>query len=367
MRGDAWPMLACVVPAASQRKTMGMIAAAATFAGFVLSVVLTLVALAYARRRGLLDQPGKRRSHVRPTPRGGGVGIVAAMLFAGVPGWLVIDHAPSWTQPVPFAAAVLAVALIGWRDDHAPLPVVPRLAVHGAAAALVGVAALAPWAAGAPERWWILVPLVPVLIGFINAHNFMDGIDGILGQQGLFVVLGLGLLAAWSGEVGVAALAFAAAAGCLGFLVFNWPPAKIFMGDVGSGALGLALGAVAAFLVQRNPAMLWGCLILPSAFLVDSGLTLARRILGGQRWYAPHRQHLYQWLVRVHWSHARTDVAYMIWNLAVVAPLAWLAAWWPARGAWCFVAAYALAMAAWYIGKRACLAAATGGRLHEAA
>lgn len=335
--------------------------------GLVVSVLLTASALVYARRRGLLDQPGKRRSHTQPTPRGGGIGIVAAMLLAGVPGWLAIGRPVWWAQPAAFAAAVLAVALIGWRDDHAPLPVVPRLLVHGGAASLIGIVVLSPWAAGAPQLWWILVPLVPVLIGFINAHNFMDGIDGILGQQGLFVMLGLGLLAAWSGEIGIAALAFAAATGCLGFLVFNRPPARIFMGDVGSGALGLALGAVAAFLVQRDPAMLWGCLILPSAFLVDSGLTLARRVLGGQRWYAPHRQHLYQWLVRVHWSHARTDVAYMIWNLAVVAPLAWLAAWWPTRGAWFFVAAYALAMAAWYTGKRACLAAAIEGKVHEAA
>jgi Fuc2NAc and GlcNAc transferase len=265
------------------------------------------------------------------------------------------------------AVAVLAVALVGWRDDHSPLPVVPRLAVHAAAALLVGVTVLAPWAAHDVRVWWILPPLALVLIGFINAHNFMDGIDGILGQQGLFVMLGLGVLAAWIGARGLAGLAFATAAGCLGFLVFNWPPARIFMGDVGSGALGLVIGAVAALVVQRHPAMLWACLILPSSFLVDSGLTLARRVFGGQRWYAPHRQHLYQWLVRVNWSHVRTDVAYMTWNLAVVAPLAWLAARWPARGMWCLVAAYAMAVAVWCVGKRACLAAARRSALHESA
>ncbi|HEY9110771.1 MAG TPA: glycosyltransferase family 4 protein [Rhodanobacteraceae bacterium] len=335
--------------------------------GLALSVLVTWLALVYAHRRGLLDQPGKRRSHTQPTPRGGGLGIVAAVVLVGVPAWSAFDRFVPWMQPAAFAVAALAVALIGWRDDHAPLPVMPRLLVHTGAALLVGAAVLAAHAPHDPQDWWILLLLVPVLVGFINAHNFMDGIDGILGQQGLFAMLGLGVLAVWLGHVGIAALAFATATGCLGFLVFNLPPAKIFMGDVGSGALGLAIGAVAALLVQRNPAMFWACAILPSAFLVDSGLTLARRILSGQRWYAPHRQHLYQWLVRVNWSHARTDVAYMIWNLAVVAPLAWLAARWPARGMWCFTAAYAMAIVVWYLGKRACLAATRRGTLHESA
>jgi len=321
----------------------------------LLSVALTGAALVYARRRGLLDQPGKRRSHTLPTPRGGGIGIVAALLVVGLPARYWLDPASSRLQFAAIAVAILAVALIGWRDDHAPLSVRSRLIVHVLAALLVSAAVLVPATWPAMFGWAALIPLVVVLVGFINIHNFMDGIDGILGLQGLFVLMGYGLLATWVGRGDIAALAFAAAAGCLGFLFFNLPPARIFMGDVGSGALGLAIGAVAALLVQRNPAMLWGCLILPSAFLVDSGLTLARRMFGGQRWYAPHRQHLYQWLVRVNWGHARTDVAYMIWNLVVVAPLAWLAVRWPAWGPWCFVAAYSLAMVVWWVGKRACL------------
>lgn len=332
----------------------------------VVSACATSAALVYARRRGLVDQPGRRRSHTIPTPRGGGVGIVAGVLLAGVPAWWLLDT-DGWPARAAFVVAIAAVALVGWRDDHAPLPVSPRIAVHTGAALLIGAGALATWAESSPQKWWALVPLAVVLVGFINAHNFMDGIDGILGQQGLFVMLGYGILSASIGGIGIAALAFAAATACLGFLVFNLPPARIFMGDAGSGSLGLAIGAVGALLVASRPAVLWPCLILPSAFLVDSGLTLARRVLAGQRWYAPHRQHLYQWLVRVHWSHARTDLAYMIWNLLVVAPAAWAATHWPAYGVWCCIAAYALAAATWHVGKRACLMSAQRSVVREAA
>lgn len=339
----------------------------ASLLALLLSAAATGAALVYARRRGLLDQPGKRRSHLQPTPRGGGVGIVAAIVLIGLPAWFLLDPALHATHVAALGMAVLAVAVVGWRDDHAPLPVLPRLAVHALAALLVAVAVLAPWAMRDPRGWFLLIPLAVVLVGFINTHNFMDGIDGILGQQGLFVLSGYGLLAAWMGDTGIAALASVAAAGCLGFLFFNFPPARVFMGDVGSGALGLAIGTMAALVVQRNPAMLWACLILPSSFLVDSGLTLAYRMLGGQRWYAPHRQHLYQWLVRVNWSHARTDVAYMIWNLVVAAPLAWLAACWPMSGPWCFVAVCCASVVVWHAGKRACLASLRQRTVHEPA
>ncbi|HJP98768.1 MAG TPA: glycosyltransferase family 4 protein [Rhodanobacteraceae bacterium] len=332
--------------------------------GWVVAVLLTAATLVYARRHGLLDLPGQRRSHSVPTPRGGGVGIVAAVVLVGVPAWSWIDPAVGWGRLAALGVAVVAVALIGWRDDHSPLPVLPRIAVQFGAALLAGVSVLAAPAGTAPGAWWVLVPLAIVLTAFINAHNFMDGIDGILGQQGAFVMIGYGLLAQAAGEFGLAAFAFVTALGCAGFLLFNAPPARIFMGDVGSGALGLLVGVVAAFLVQHDAAMLWPCLILSSAFLVDSGLTLARRVLGGQRWYAPHRQHLYQWLVRVKWSHARTDAAYLAWNIAIVAPLAWLAVRWRGHGLWFCIAAYAAAIVVWQAGKGACLMSARKRSIH---
>ncbi|HET7563252.1 MAG TPA: glycosyltransferase family 4 protein [Rhodanobacteraceae bacterium] len=335
--------------------------------GLIVSAAFTWIALLYARKHGLLDQPGQRRSHTLPTPRGGGIGIVVAALLVGVPALLLLPRTWPLVVVVLVMLAIVAVAAIGWLDDHRPLPVWPRIAVHLGAGLLVAGALLVPATQSDSWMWWWLPVVAIAIAGSINAHNFMDGIDGILGLQALFVMLGYGLLALWLGQAGSAGLAFATAAACLGFLIFNAPPARIFMGDVGSGTLGLLIGVVAALLVRRDPALVWACLILPSAFLVDSGLTLARRALAGQRWYTPHRQHLYQWLVRVKWSHARTDVAYVIWNLAVVAPLAWLAARWPHLGATFCAAAYGVAGAAWLTGKQACLSTARRRHLHEAA
>jgi UDP-N-acetylmuramyl pentapeptide phosphotransferase/UDP-N-acetylglucosamine-1-phosphate transferase len=339
----------------------------ATVLGFATSVVFTAVALVYARHRGLLDQPGYRRSHTLPTPRGGGIGIILATLVVGAPALLVLPRTWPLATVMHVVVALVVVAASGWLDDHRPLPVWPRISMHLAAGLIVATAVLVPAAHADARMWWGLPLLSIAIVGSINAHNFMDGIDGILGLQALFVMLGYGLLASWLGQAGTAGLAFATAAGCLGFLVFNAPPARIFMGDVGSGALGLLVGAIAALLVRRDPAMVWACLILPSTFLVDSGLTLARRVLAGQRWYTPHRQHLYQWMVRVRWSHARTDVAYMTWNLAVVAPLAWAAVRWPHLGAAFCATAYVAAGAAWLAGKHACRSIARRRHLHEAA
>nr|MDQ2972688.1 glycosyl transferase family 4 [Pseudomonadota bacterium] len=146
------------------------------------------------------------------------------------------------------------------------------------------------------------------------------------------------------------------AAACLGFLVFNLPPARIFMGDVGSGALGLSIGAFGGLLVQRRPELLWACAILSSAFLVDAGLTLCVRVLSGRRWYTAHREHLYQWMVRAGSDHARTDGVYMLWNLIVAAPAAWLAATLPPARAFALcVVVFALAGVVWIAGKLACL------------
>lgn len=325
--------------------------------GFVVSLVVVAASLAYARKRGLLDQPGQRRSHTQPTPRGGGIGIVASMLVCAMPALAWSAHAwPPLTVAV-LALALLAVAMVGWRDDHEPLPVLPRIGVHLLASFAVAAVLLASAAHADVRIWGWLIPIAIVFAGSINAHNFMDGIDALLGLQALFVLVGYALLAAVAGDSALVAASSASAAACFGFLLFNRPPARIFMGDVGSGTLGLLIAAFAGLLVLRSFDLLWPCAILSSAFLVDAGLTLLARILAGKRWYTAHREHLYQWLVRAGSSHARTDAMYLLWNLIIVAPAAWAALRWPDFGPWLCAAAYACACAAWFTGKRMCFAA----------
>lgn len=323
--------------------------------GFIVSVVAVAASLAYAHKRGLLDQPGQRRSHSRPTPRGGGIGIVVAVLICAMPALAIFPQPLPWSAIVVLALALFAVAAVGWRDDHAPLPVLPRIGVHLLASLAVAAILLRPAAHTDSHAWVWLIPAAIVFAGSINAHNFMDGIDALLGLQACFVLIGYASLAWAMNDAGLIAAAFASAAACFGFLVFNRPPARIFMGDVGSGTVGLLIAAFAGLLVQRSFELLWPCAILSSAFLVDAGLTLLARILAGKRWYTAHREHLYQWMVRAGFSHARTDTMYLLWNLIIAAPAAWAALHSPAFGPLLCAAVYAFACAAWWMGKRICL------------
>lgn len=319
-------------------------------ASLLITMLLVRSAIGYAHRRGMLDQPGQRRSHHLPTPRGGGIGIVVAMLIC-LPGTL-------WSQPAAWSPSVIAglfvalllVALAGWWDDHRALPILPRL---GAQVLAVGVFSLVLLMTGL--SWWWL-PLL--LIGgawSINLHNFMDGIDGLLAQQAIFVGAGLALLAWVAAQPALALAAATLATAALGFWYYNRPLARIFMGDVGSGSVGLLIFAFSAMLWRQNHTLLWPALILSSAFVADASLTLLTRMWRGRRWYTAHREHLYQWLVRRGGTHARADAIYLGWNLLIAAPMAWLA-WSHVRMALPItMVIYLGAAAAWLTLKRRCL------------
>ena len=253
----------------------------------LLSAGLTWAARGYALRQQLLDQPGERRSHSVATPRGGGIAIVISLLVtAGAAMWVWPESTPSLLVA---SLGLVLVAGIGWWDDHRPLPAMRRLLVHFIAAALL--AALVKVHGGS----WLLAGLVLVFTAsLINIWNFMDGINGIAASQAIVVALGLA---------------------CLGFLPFNFPRARIFMGDVGSGALGYAVAVVLAIAAVRTD-INWILLLVPaSAFLVDAGFTLAARIISGQRWMEPHTQHVYQRAVQAGASHAQVTGMYFALGL----------------------------------------------------
>lgn len=267
----------------------------------------------YALRRALVDQPGARRSHGVPTPRGGGAAIAVALLLAA--GLLALRTPSAAPLLGGFGAGLALVALAGWVDDHRPLPAALRLAVHAVASA---VFALAAWWHAPMAPWGVFVAFAAPLV-LVNAWNFMDGIDGLAATQAIVVVVVPALLA---GPLG-AALGLALAAASLGFLPWNLPRARLFLGDVGSGAIGFAIGAIVAMAVAAGGARALLLVLLPLApFLVDTGLTLCRRLVRGERWWEPHVSHAYQAAARRD-GHVPVTIAFAGW-----AGLAGLGAWW---------------------------------------
>jgi UDP-N-acetylmuramyl pentapeptide phosphotransferase/UDP-N-acetylglucosamine-1-phosphate transferase len=332
----------------------------------VLSAFLTWCTLFYARRR-LLDLPGQRRSHVLPTPRGGGIGLC----ITGIAGLIAMGAVISdVTMPTRLIVAIALIAVVGWIDDHRPLPITTRLIPQFVAIILFLWPIVAQTAGQytdadvSTSAFMQKILLLLVLIGLgtwsINLHNFMDGIDGILASQAIFVLSVLGWLCARDQrnphgmEIGLFAVA------TLGFLPFNFPRARIFMGDVGSGTLGLVIFIAAMWQFFSPYSAEVSAVIVGSAFVTDASCTLFSRALRGKRWYAPHREHLYQWMTRAGLSHARVSDYYAAWNLFLVLPiiaLVNLPALRSNRTASWVVAAvvYIVATVVWICGKRWCL------------
>jgi Fuc2NAc and GlcNAc transferase len=292
---------------------------------FVCSCVLTGLVRRSALAKGRLDFPNARSSHTIPTPRGGGLAIVVTALAAAIALW--------WQQALasPAAGAIVGGALVagvGHLDDVRGMSALPRFCVH-IVAAVAGTAWLlvnpsAPFFPALPQ-WLSIIVLVIGMAWCINLFNFMDGIDGIAASQSTFMAGAAALLAtAASTHAGWSELAVAAAGASSGFLVWNWPPAKIFMGDVGSGFLGFWLAMLAVGMHVAGIVPIWTSLILGAAFVADASVTLLRRMLRGERWYEAHRSHAYQILARRWQSHLKVVAVLWVLNLVVLLPLAWL-------------------------------------------
>lgn len=314
-------------------------------AAFGGAAVLTAFVRRLALSRGLLDVPNERSSHERPTPRGGGIAIALASI-AGVAALAALDRLDG-ALLAAMAIGGVAVAAVGLADDRYQLSAAPRLIVHVCAAlwAVSWLGGLGPVAVGgrAIELGWIGDALaVLAIVCAINIFNFMDGIDGLAAGEATFICIAAVALAAVVGGAGaVVGAALVLAAACSGFLLWNWPPAKIFMGDVGSGFLGFAIGVLAIAATGQQPAAPFIWLILSGVFIVDATLTLGRRLVRGERIYQAHRTHAYQWLARRWGSHARVTIAAMAINCCWLLPWAALAASFPAAAIWITAAALA--------------------------
>lgn len=276
--------------------------------------------------RGLLDQPNARSSHATAVPRGGGLAIVLCFLSA-----LALGAAfGTSSQPLAVAAIVAGglTALVGWRDDIRSLSAGLRLAMHFLAAAigLLLIGGMPPVAIADTivDMGWFGHALAFVgLVWMLNLFNFMDGINGIAGIETVTAGIGAAALLALAGYEDAAHVPVLLAAAAGGFLVWNFPRGLIFMGDAGSGFLGLVFGLLLIHWTGLDPRMLYAALILLGVFIVDATLTLSIRLVRGHPPHEAHRSHAYQAAARRYRSHVPVSLAVGAINLCILLPLAW--------------------------------------------
>lgn len=269
----------------------------------VFSCVGTRTLISLLRHREVLDHPNERSLHAAPTPLGGGIALIAAILLA----WTALSgNGTSIAERLVIPLATCFLAVVSWLDDLHGLAPAWRLLAQ-VPAVIVGLALLP--ASGGVFQGWFPFGLDRAMAGllwlwFVNLYNFMDGIDGLAGSETASIGFGLILFAGFGVGFDADEAARAACIGCaaVGFLVWNWSPARIFLGDVGSVPLGYLLGFLLLDLAARG----WWkiALILPLYFLADATITLLRRLLRGERIWRAHREHFYQQAVQRGLTHS---------------------------------------------------------------
>jgi Fuc2NAc and GlcNAc transferase len=305
------------------------------FAAFALATIATGLMRVYALQRHLVDVPNLRSSHASPTPRGGGVGIAIGFLVSEI--LLAVLGLMDARMLRALMLGGGAMALVGFLDDRWRLGASVRFCVH-LSAAIWAVVQLGGIPESALANWGLhgvgiggLVAVV-IIIWTTNLFNFMDGIDGLAGSEAAFVT-GAGACINWlqGGSPGLTAAMLCLAGASLGFLRWNWPPARIFMGDVGSGFIGFSLAVLglAASTMSVFPIEAWA--ILGGVFLVDATVTLVRRVARGDRWFEAHRIHAYQHLARRYKAHLPVTVLAIVINIVWLLPWAMVAVKFPTR------------------------------------
>jgi len=282
----------------------------------------------------LLDIPNQRSSHSMPTPSGGGIAILLGF-FLGV-SFLALSGMIEIPNTLGLSGCGLGIALVGLWDDLFQLPVVSRLIVHFCCVFLAvyffvpsDAFSLYDDMSPIPVRFLVVFGVVWLL----NLFNFMDGIDGLAGAETISVALGAGIILFWIGDTeNYLPVLMVLTASTFGFIVWNWFPAKIFMGDACSAFLGFCFGMVALLTSLSTGLNLWTWLILLAAFVVDSTVTLGVRIWRGNKFYQAHRSHVYQILARRSGSHLRVTLYYIGINWLFLFPLACLSVYKPEYG-----------------------------------
>jgi UDP-N-acetylmuramyl pentapeptide phosphotransferase/UDP-N-acetylglucosamine-1-phosphate transferase len=295
---------------------------------FIATLIGTRLVLTAARKHALMDHPNERSSHTVPTPHGGGVAIIAVIL----PCWAFAAMNSMAFPPgemVVVLAGAATLAIFSYIDDVRPLSPALRFGVQAmaVAAALWAMPGEGPFFGDLLPYWLDQAIALIGWLWFVNLYNFMDGIDGLSGSQTVAMALGIALLAAFGiVSADFLPLSLVLIGTCLGFLIWNWHPAKIFMGDVGSVPLGFLFGWVLLSLAQQG--FFISALILALYYLGDATITLLRRAARGEKVWQPHREHFYQKAVQRGLRHDQATSAILLCNglligLAYSAALGW--------------------------------------------
>ena len=296
---------------------------------YLFSIGITSLFYQYSIKKNLIDIPNERSSHSNPTPRGGGVSI-AFFIFISVLVTYFIELV-SFQIVMAATGGVTIIALVGWVDDHKDIAFYWRFIFYSVASiwVLFWLGSLTQIRIGSS-----VLPLsylsgyVVTFLGLVwitNLYNFMDGTDALAAVQAICASLLAGILLLNESSIGLALICFTILSSCAGFLFWNWPPAKIFMGDVGSCVLGFifAVLAIASDKMDMVSVSVW-CILL-SVFICDATFTLLKRIVCREKWYKAHRSHSYQKLVQMGISHKKLALITIFINVFFIWPMAYLA------------------------------------------
>lgn len=295
--------------------------------------VLTPLVRSYATAAGMIDQPGPRRSHTQPVARGGGLVLLPVCTL------IIVFGAEPDSASSLFLLGAAAVTAVGWLDDRYSLDVrwrlTAQLLVAMLAIAWLGPVTMVQFAGVSISAAWLWTPpALLAMIWLINVFNFMDGSDGLATSQALISCALFGWCFFVAGDENLALLAWLVAAASSGFLFWNAPSAAIFLGDAGSLFLGWSVALFSLMGAIDQSVSVWQSAIITSPFVVDATLTLLSRVRRKEQWYTAHRDHAYQVLLRMGWSHRQVLTGLILVNSTLVLPAFILANRWPEQQMW---------------------------------
>lgn len=296
----------------------------------LISMTITWIIRIYAVRKNILDIPNERSSHKIPTPRGGGLSFV--ILFSASTLIMGMNNAINLNLTMALLGGIL-VALVGYMDDLHKINPICRILVHFSAACWASywlkglpILDLGTWQFALNNSGYILA--IVSIMWLINLYNFMDGIDGLAGTQALFATISAVLILSFLQDNQVMWLLAILGASIAGFTALNWPPAKIFMGDVGSGYLGYIFAVFALYTTNAHILPVYFWVIIFVIFICDATFTLLFRACRGKKWYSAHRDHAYQKLVLRGVTHQKVTLSILLINMIFILPIAFIALQW---------------------------------------